>query len=166
MIPETSKMTTRGPLAVSAPRSDPGPSSSKFVTRSTRPPRPAIVVVPNPAAPGKTGSPMRAANASSPSSGVVHAKATAAKVSRSRFMHISYLARNAPFHAAGVPYLAILASSSFACALGYDRRSKQYWSTQFLLGAKIRIPQRRAHLRASTIIEGLVSTIIEGHTVA
>ena len=81
-------------------------------------------------------------------------------------MHISYLARNAPFHAAGVPYLAILASSSFACALGYDRRSKQYWSTQFLLGAKIRIPQRRAHLRASTIIEGPLITIREGCRIA
>lgn len=56
-------------------------------------------------------------------------------------MHISYLALNAPSHAAGVSDRVILASLPLAYASGYDRRSQRRWSTGgFLLRAKIRIP--------------------------
>src|SRR2546430_15821195 len=55
IIPPTSKITVRGPVASSAARNDPAPASLRFVTRRIAPPRPAGDVVPNPAAPGKTG---------------------------------------------------------------------------------------------------------------
>src|SRR6266511_3284167 len=56
IIPPTSKITVRGPVASSAARSDPAPASLRFVTRRIAPPRPAGVAVPNPTAPGNTGS--------------------------------------------------------------------------------------------------------------
>src|SRR5213593_2276724 len=56
IVPETSKITTRGPLAASAARSDPVPASFRLVTRYTVPPLPAGVVEPNPSAPGNAGS--------------------------------------------------------------------------------------------------------------
>src|SRR6266853_1043568 len=55
IIPPTSKITVRGPVASSAARNDPAPASLRFVTRRIAPPRPAAVVVPNPIAPGNTG---------------------------------------------------------------------------------------------------------------
>src|SRR6266513_2149363 len=55
VIPLTSKITARGPVASSASRNDPAPASLRFVTRRIAPPRPAAVVVPNPIAPGNTG---------------------------------------------------------------------------------------------------------------
>src|SRR5205823_3088920 len=55
IIPPTSKITARGPVASSAARNDPAPASLRFVTRRIAPPRPAAVVVPNPIAPGNTG---------------------------------------------------------------------------------------------------------------
>src|SRR2546430_10691118 len=54
IIPPTSKITVRGPVASSAARNDPAPASLRFVTRRIAPPRPAAVVVPNPIAPGNT----------------------------------------------------------------------------------------------------------------
>ena len=50
-----SNTTVRGPGAPSAARSDPGPPSASVVTVTTRPPRPARVVIPVPSAPGMTG---------------------------------------------------------------------------------------------------------------
>src|SRR5688500_9993930 len=58
MVPETSKMMTRGPLAASASRREPGPALLRLVTRMISPPRPARVVEPKPCAPGKAGRPL------------------------------------------------------------------------------------------------------------
>src|SRR5213082_1854297 len=55
IIPPTSKITARGPVASSAARNDPAPASLRFVTRRIAPPRPAAVVFPTPIAPGNTG---------------------------------------------------------------------------------------------------------------
>src|SRR5688572_3550945 len=52
IVPEISQITVRGPLAVSAARSDPTPESFRLVTRRTGPPRPATVLEPKPRAPG------------------------------------------------------------------------------------------------------------------
>ena len=48
MVPLTSKMTMRGPLACIAARSDPGPLSLRFVTLRIAPPRPPGVLTPYP----------------------------------------------------------------------------------------------------------------------
>src|SRR6476620_2954721 len=53
--PETRKMTMRGPSASPAARKLPGPASSRFVTKITRPPLPPGVLEPKPSAPGNDG---------------------------------------------------------------------------------------------------------------
>jgi hypothetical protein len=60
IVPLVSKITTLGPVASSAARSDPTPESLRFVTRriaGVPPPYAARVVIPKPAAPGTTASP-------------------------------------------------------------------------------------------------------------
>src|SRR5688500_17599584 len=56
IVPPTSKTMVRAPESWRAARSEPGPESFRFVTRTTAPRRPAGVVTPNPCAPGNTGS--------------------------------------------------------------------------------------------------------------
>ena len=58
--PPTRKTTVRGPVAATASRKLPGPRSSRVVTKTTRPPRPAGVEAPKPSAPGKAGGDPRA----------------------------------------------------------------------------------------------------------
>ena len=56
MVPDTSKMQTRGPsVSDTQALSEPEPLALRLVTRITLPPRPAVVSIPNPAAPGMTG---------------------------------------------------------------------------------------------------------------
>ena len=55
MVPDTSKTTIRGPSASTAARRLPSPLSLRLVTFITRPPRPPMVYMPCPSAPGKAG---------------------------------------------------------------------------------------------------------------
>jgi hypothetical protein len=57
MMPDTSNTQTRGPLkSLAQALSEPGPLALRLVTLITVPLRPAAVSMPNPAAPGITGS--------------------------------------------------------------------------------------------------------------
>ena len=55
IVPAMRKITVRAPSASQATRKLPGPSSFRFVTKRTLPPRPPGVVAPNPSAPGNAG---------------------------------------------------------------------------------------------------------------
>ena len=55
IVPETRKTTVRAPFASIAARRLPSPSSLRFVTSITLPPRPPVVYFPNPSAPGNAG---------------------------------------------------------------------------------------------------------------
>ncbi len=55
IMPETRKITIRGPLASIASRKLPGPSSLRLVTLKILPPRPPGVNAPAPSAPGNAG---------------------------------------------------------------------------------------------------------------
>ena len=55
MVPETRKTTVLEPSASTAARKLPGPASFRLVTSSTLPPRPPVVYIPKPSAPGNAG---------------------------------------------------------------------------------------------------------------